>query len=70
MIDHGSKSTWGPVPSRSGSWAQKYDPPSTKTVLAYNFHFINFLPSLMVEAVDAPKTLFRAPLTPGVGVQG
>ena len=24
----------------------------------------------MVEAVDAPQTLFRAPLTPGVGVQG
>ncbi len=24
----------------------------------------------MVEAVDAPHTLFRAPLTPGVGVQG
>ena len=24
----------------------------------------------MVEAVDGPQTLFRAPLTPGVGVQG
>jgi len=24
----------------------------------------------MVEAIDAPKTLFRATLTPGVGVQG
>jgi hypothetical protein len=24
----------------------------------------------MVEAVDAPQTLFRATLTPGVGVQG
>ena len=24
----------------------------------------------MVEAVDAPQTLFRAPLTLGVGVQG
>ncbi len=24
----------------------------------------------MVEAVDALQTLFRAPLTPGVGVQG
>ncbi len=24
----------------------------------------------MVEAVDAPQTLFRAPLTPGVEVQG
>jgi hypothetical protein len=24
----------------------------------------------MVEAVDAPQTMFRAPLTLGVGVQG
>jgi hypothetical protein len=39
-------------------------------VLPYNFCLIIFLPSLMVEAVDAPQTLFRAPLTPGVGVQG
>jgi hypothetical protein len=34
----------------------------TKTDLPYNFAcFINFLPSLMVEAVDALQTLFRAP---------
>ncbi len=39
-------------------------------VLPYNFCLIKFLPSLTVEAVDAPQTLFRAPLTPGVGVQG
>ncbi len=38
-------------------------------VLPYNFCLIKFLPSLTVEAVDAPQTLFRAPLTPGVGVQ-
>ncbi len=38
-------------------------------VLPYNFCLINILPSLTVEAVDAPQTLFRAPLTPGVGVQ-
>ncbi len=38
-------------------------------VLPYNFCFIKFLPSLTVEAVDLPQTLFRAPLTPGVGVQ-
>jgi hypothetical protein len=25
MTDHGSRSTWGPGPSRSGLWAQKYD---------------------------------------------
>jgi hypothetical protein len=30
-------------------------------VLPYNFGFIKFLPSLMVEAIDAPQTLFRAP---------
>ncbi len=39
-------------------------------VLPCNFCFINFLCSLMVEAVDGPQTLFRAPLTLGVGVQG
>jgi len=33
----------------------------TKTDLPYNFCFIKFLPSLTVEAVDAPQTLFRAP---------
>jgi hypothetical protein len=69
MIDHGSRSTWGPGPSRSGLQAQKYDPP-TKTDLPYNFCFIKFLPSLTVEAVDAPQNLFRAPLTLGVRVQG
>ena len=69
MIDHGSRSTWGPGPSRSGLASQKYDPPPPKTVLPYNFCLIKFLPSLTVEAVDAPQTLFRAPLTPGVGVQ-
>ena len=38
----------------------------TKTDLPYNFCFINFFPSLTVEAVEALQTLFRAPLTPGV----
>jgi hypothetical protein len=33
----------------------------TKTDLPYNFCFIKFLPSLTVEAIDAPQTLFRAP---------
>jgi hypothetical protein len=66
MIDHGSRSTWGPGPSRSRLWAQKYDRP-TKMVLPYNICFIKFLLSLTVEAVDAPQTLFRAPLTRGLG---
>ena len=33
----------------------------TKTDLPYNFCFKKFLPSLTVEAIDAPQTLFRAP---------
>jgi hypothetical protein len=65
MIDHGSRSTWGPGPSRSRLQAQKYDPPPTKTDWPYNFCFIKFLPTLMVEAVDALQALFRAPLIPG-----
>ncbi len=32
----------------------------TKTDLPYNFCFIKFLPSLMVEAVNSLQTLFRA----------
>ena len=58
MIDHGSRSTWGPGPSRSRLGSQKYDPPPTKTVLPYNFCLIKFLASLTVEAVDPPHTLF------------
>ncbi len=65
MIDHGSRSTWGPGPSGSGFRAQKYDAP-TKTDLPYNFCFIKIFLSLVVAAVDALQTLFRAPLTPGV----
>ncbi len=30
MIDHGSRSTWGPGPSRSRLTSQKYDPPPLK----------------------------------------
>ena len=59
MTDHGSRSTWGPGPSRSGLRAQKYPP--TKTDLPYNFCFIKFSPSCTVEAVDALQALFRAP---------
>ncbi len=36
-----------------------------KTDLPYNFCFINFFPSLTVEAVDALQTLFRASPDPG-----
>jgi hypothetical protein len=63
MIDHGSRSTWGLGPFRSGLRGQKcyLPPPPIRTVLTHKFCFINFLPSLMVEAVDAPQTQFRAP---------
>ena len=67
MINHGSRSTWGPGPSGCRFWAQKYDLPPTKTDLPYNFCFMKFLPSITVEAVDFLQTLFRAPLTPGLG---
>jgi len=36
-IDHGSRSTWGPGPSRSGFWAQKYDPPPLKQTFPTTF---------------------------------
>jgi hypothetical protein len=39
----------------------------TITGLPYNFCFIKFLPSCTVDAEYAPYTLFRAPLTPGLG---
>ena len=56
IIDHGSRSTWGPGPSRSGLRSAP-----TKTDLPYNFCFIKFSHSCTVEAVDALQTLFRAP---------
>ena len=37
MIDHGSRSTWGPGPSRSGLQAQKYDPPPLKQTIPTTF---------------------------------
>ncbi len=36
-IDHGSRSTWGPGPSRSGFRAQKYDPPPLKQTFPTTF---------------------------------
>ncbi len=68
MIDHGSRSTWGPVPSRSRLWIQKCDLPPLKTGVPYNFCFIKFSPNQTDEAAEAHQTLFRPPLTPGVGV--
>jgi hypothetical protein len=65
MIDHGSRSTWGPGPSRSGLRARKYGLPPLKQTFPKTF-VIKFLPSLTVEAVDALQFLFRAPVTLGV----
>jgi hypothetical protein len=67
MIDHGSRSTWGPSASRSRLWAKKIWSAPTKTGLLYNFCFIMFLPGHTIEAVDAPQIRFKAPLTPGLG---
>ncbi len=39
----------------------------TKTGAPYNFCFIKCSPYRTVEAAEAHQTLFRAPLTPGVG---
>jgi hypothetical protein len=65
MIDHGSRSTWGPGPSGSGFQAQKYDLPPLKQTFPTAL-FYNFFPSLTVAAVEALQTLCRAPPTPGV----
>ena len=43
---------------------------STIGKVHYIFCFIKFLPNQMVEAAEARKTLFRAPLTPWFGVWG
>ncbi len=45
-------------------------PPPTSIGVPYNFCFIKFSPNQTVEAAEAHLTLFRAPLTPGVGVWG
>ncbi len=61
MIDHGSRRTWGPGPSRSGLRAQNYNLPPLKHIFPTTFVFLKFLPSITVEAVDFLLTLFRAP---------
>jgi hypothetical protein len=61
MINHGSRSTRGPGPSRSGLWAQKYDLPPLKWSFPTTFVFIKVLPRLTVKAVDTLQTLFRVP---------
>ncbi len=59
MIDHGSRSTWGPGPSISGLQAQNYHLHPLKQIFPTTF--LKFLPSIMVEVVDLLQTLFRAP---------
>ncbi len=53
MIDHSSQSTLGPDPSRSRFRVQRCVMlPSTKSWMLYNFCFVKFLPSCMVEAAE------------------
>jgi len=56
MIDHGSRSTRGPGPSRSRYYGPKNMICSTKAGLAYNFCLIKFSPSCTTEAVDVLQT--------------
>jgi hypothetical protein len=58
----------GPMSFRIQIMDPKMWPASTKTGVPYNFCFIKFLPNRMAEATEARQILFRAPLTPGVGV--
>jgi hypothetical protein len=55
-------------------WIQITDPKMwpapTKTGAPYNFCFKKLSPNWTVEAAEARQALFRAPLTPGVGVGG
>ncbi len=65
MIDHGSRSTWDPGPSRSRFRAQKHDMPPLKQDWLTTCVFETFLPGCTIEAVDAPQNLFRGPLILG-----
>jgi hypothetical protein len=49
----------GPRSFRIWILGPKLSSAPTKTDLPYNFCYINFFPSLTVEAVDALQTLFR-----------
>jgi hypothetical protein len=64
MIFHGSRSTWGPGPSRSGLRFKNIFV-LTKSDLSYKLHFVICLLNITVDAVDAHKTLFKATLTLG-----
>ncbi len=67
MIDHGSRSTRGPSPSRSRLGLQKYDPPQLKWSFPTTFVKLNFclVSRLRLQMHHIP--CFRAPLTPGSG---
>ena len=56
MIDHGSRSTWGPGPSGSGFRAQKYDPPPLNHTFPTTFvSYIFFLVSrLRLQMLSRP----------------
>ncbi len=68
MIDHSSRSPWGPVPSRSRLGAQNLIPsPQLKQVCPTTFVFIKFLPSHTIEAEEPPWITFWDPVTWGSG---
>jgi hypothetical protein len=67
MIDHGSRRTLGPGPSRFRLQIQKHDPLPLKQDCPTTVCFIKFLPTCTVEAVDGPQILYRASLVPGLG---
>ncbi len=54
MIEHSSKSTWGPVLPDPDFWVQRYVMPPTKSWMLYNFCFASFLPNCTVEAAEPP----------------
>ncbi len=60
IMDHSSRSTMGRGPSRSRFWVWKFVMP-TKSWMHYKIHFVNFLPSCTVEAVEPPWPHFGSP---------
>jgi len=61
MIEHDSRSAWGPGPTRSGFWVQKCVMPPTKSRMFYPFCFVNCLPSCTDEASEPSWPDFGPP---------
>ncbi len=63
MINHGSRSSWGPGPSGSRLKAKKIHS-NKNTVVFYILSFIMFSPKDTVQAAEPPQSYF-GPITPG-----